>query len=87
MSRDNSQGEIRPKSLTPKALEKRIRRRLAADCLILRRTRIGSIAQAEHGDWIVEEPKTHSIIRRRFTLAELAADLGLLEPGEGVRDA
>ena len=87
MSYDTPTGKIRPKSLTPKALEKRIRRRLAADCLILRRTRIGSIAQAEHGDWIVEEPKTHSIIRRRFTLADLAADLGVLEPGEGVRDA
>ena len=87
MSIVSNSGEICPKFITPKALEKRIRRRLAADCLLLRRTRLGSIAQAEHGEWLVEEPKSHTIIRRRFTLAELAADLGVIEPGEGVRNA
>ena len=80
-----TEGEIRPNSNpTPKALEKRVRRKFAADGMALQRTRAGSIARAEHGEWLVIAPRTGEIIRRDVTLAELAADLGLLADDEVV---
>ena len=81
-------GAIRPKSTVSLAtLEKRIRRRLAADYLQLRKNRVGTITHQSHGDWSVIEPKNHVLMRHQFTLEELARDLDLLAADEIVGGA
>lgn len=81
-------GAIRPKSIVSLAtLEKRIRRRLAADYLQLRKNRAGTITHQLHGDWSVIEPRNHVLIRHQFTLEQLARDLDLLAADEIVGGA
>ena len=83
-----SKGAIRPKTPVSLAtLEKRIRRRLAADYLQLRKNRAGTITHQLHGDWSVIEPKNHVLMRHHFTLEELARDLDLLAADEIVGGA
>ena len=83
-----TKGAIRPKSIVSLAtLEKRIRRRLAADYLQLRKNRVGTITHQSHGDWSVIEPKNHVLIRHQFTLEQLARDLDLLAADEIVGGA
>lgn len=76
-------GAIRPNTPVSLAtLEKRIRRRLAVDGLQLRKNRPGTYQFQEHGQWSVIEPRDHVLLRRRFTLDDLARDLGVLAAGE-----
>ena len=76
-------GENRPNSLVSlSTLEKRIRRKLAADALQLRRNRPGTYQFNEHGDWSVIEPRNHVLMRRRFTLEQLGRELGVLAEHE-----
>jgi hypothetical protein len=78
-------GKNRPNTpVTLSTLEKRIRRRLAADALQLRKNRPGTYQFSEYGDWSVIEPRNHVLIRRRFTLEELARELGVLADHETV---
>lgn len=76
MSYNTVTDEIRP--ISPKALEKRIRRALAREGLVLQRTREGSLSRSEHGNWIVLAPRTGEIIKRRFELPELAVELSVV---------
>lgn len=81
MSKKIVKDEIRP--ISPKALEKRIRRALAREGLVLQRTREGSIGRFEHGNWIVLAPKIGAIIKRHFELPELAVQLGVVDASKG----
>ena len=75
---------VRPVSLA--TLEKRIRRRLAADSLQLRKNRPGTYQFTEHGEWSVIEPRNHVLLRRRLMLEELGRELGVLAADETVTD-
>lgn len=76
-------GAIRPTiTLSRAAIEKRIRRLLSKEGLVLRNNRPGTIQFAEYGPVHVEEPKCRSIIKCRMTLEELALVYGVLEPHE-----
>lgn len=80
-------GKNRPKTpVTLATIEKRIRRRLAVDCLQLRKNRPGTYQFQEHGQWSVIDPRAHTLQPRRFTLEELARDLGVLAANEIVAD-
>lgn len=80
-------GENRPKTPVSLAtLEKRLRRRLAVDCLQLRKNRPGTYQFQEHGQWSVVDPRAHTLRQRRFTLEGLARDLGVLAAHEIVAD-
>lgn len=83
MSSDKSQGAIRPAAtLSPKAVEKRLRRKLAHVGFILRNNRPGTIPFAEYGPCHVEEPKGRTIIKYGCTLEELARHYGAIEDHE-----
>lgn len=88
MSDDTITGGLCPSStISPKALEKRVRRALSRDALILHRNRAGSITRLEHGEWIVVHPRTNNIIFRKLTLTELADRLGLIDDRKTVEGA
>jgi hypothetical protein len=83
MSHDKSQGVIRPNSVpSPKALEKRVRRKLAHIGAALQINRPDSLAFKTHGACHATVAATGEVLFSGKSLVEIAIAVGAVADGE-----
>ena len=70
-------GDPRPKSITPKALEKRVRRKLAHISAVLHINRPGTASYRVYGPINVSIPSTGEALFAGMTLSQIADSLGV----------
>lgn len=69
------------------AIEARVRRALAREGEVLRKTRPGNTwVKVDLGDYYTEDPRTRFATRRHCDLEQLARECGVLRPGEVIAE-
>ena len=76
--------EIRPSFILRSTLEKRIRRELAKQGRKLLKSRPGTAAFREYGQYAIERVGIRKVLETHQDLATLARDLGVMQPHERI---